>query len=70
MEFVKTNVLGAENLIQVYLDTGETWWLSTDRPPRRSISMAPPSFVQTLFIAANNIKGVVTFASPWFATAM
>lgn len=60
MEFVKTNVIGAENLIQACLDTAvkKVVALSTDK------AASPVNFYgatklcsDKLFIAANNIKG-------------
>ena len=51
MEFVKTNVLGAENLIQACLDTSvkRLVALSTDKAAA-PIFMAPQSFVQISFL--------------------
>ena len=61
MEFVKTNVLGAENLIQACLDTGvqRVVALSTDKAAAPiNLYGATKLCSDKLFIAANNIKGV------------
>ena len=60
MEFVKTNVLGAENLIQACLDTTvkRVVALSTDKAAAPiNLYGATKLCSDKLFIAANNIKG-------------
>ena len=60
MEFVKTNVLGAENVIQACLDTSVTRVvaLSTDKAAAPiNLYGATKLCSDKLFIAANNIKG-------------
>ena len=60
MEFVKTNVLGAENLIQACIDTGvqRVVALSTDKAAAPiNLYGATKLCSDKLFIAANNIKG-------------
>ncbi len=60
MEFVKTNVLGAENLIQAALDTEvkKIVALSTDKAAAPiNLYGATKLCSDKLFIAANNIKG-------------
>ena len=60
MEFVKTNVLGAENLIQACLDTSVQCLvaLSTDKAAAPiNLYGATKLCSDKLFIAANNIKG-------------
>ena len=60
MEFVKTNVLGAENLIQASLDTGvkRVVALSTDKAAAPiNLYGATKLCSDKLFVAANNIKG-------------
>ena len=60
MEFVKTNVLGAENVIQAALDTGvkKVVALSTDKAAAPiNLYGATKLCSDKLFIAANNIKG-------------
>jgi UDP-N-acetylglucosamine 4,6-dehydratase (inverting) len=60
MEFVKTNVLGAENLIQACLDTSvkRAVALSTDKAAAPiNLYGATKLCSDKLFIAANNIKG-------------
>ncbi|MEM9815885.1 MAG: UDP-N-acetylglucosamine 4,6-dehydratase (inverting) [Cyanobacteria bacterium P01_D01_bin.6] len=60
MEFIKTNVLGAENLIQAALDTGvkKVVALSTDKAAAPvNLYGATKLCSDKLFIAANNIKG-------------
>ena len=60
MEFVKTNVLGAENLIQACLDTAvkRLVALSTDKAAAPiNLYGATKLCSDKLFIAANNIKG-------------
>lgn len=60
MEFIKTNVLGAENLVQACLDTGvrSLIALSTDKAAAPiNLYGATKLCSDKLFIAANNIKG-------------
>ena len=60
MEFIKTNVLGAENLVQACLDTGvnRVVALSTDKAAAPvNLYGATKLCSDKLFIAANNIKG-------------
>ena len=60
MEFVKTNVLGAENIIQACLDTSvkRVIALSTDKAAAPiNLYGATKLCSDKLFIAANNIKG-------------
>ena len=60
MEFVKTNVLGAENLIQACLDSGvkRVVSLSTDKAAAPiNLYGATKLCSDKLFVAANNIKG-------------
>ena len=60
IEFVKTNVLGAENLIQACLDTNveRVLALSTDKAAAPiNLYGATKLCSDKLFIAANNIKG-------------
>lgn len=60
IEFVKTNVLGAENLIQACLDTGvqRVVALSTDKAAAPiNLYGATKLCSDKLFVAANNIKG-------------
>ena len=60
MEFVKTNVLGAENIIQACLDSGvqRVVALSTDKAAAPiNLYGATKLCSDKLFIAANNIKG-------------
>ena len=60
MEFVKTNVLGAENVIQACLDTAvkRVIALSTDKAAAPiNLYGATKLCSDKLFIAANNIKG-------------
>ena len=60
MEFVKTNVLGAENMIQACLDTSvkRVVALSTDKAAAPiNLYGATKLCSDKLFIAANNIKG-------------
>ena len=60
MEFVKTNVLGAENIIQACLDTNvqRVVALSTDKAAAPiNLYGATKLCSDKLFIAANNIKG-------------
>ncbi|MGD1862371.1 MAG: UDP-N-acetylglucosamine 4,6-dehydratase (inverting) [Leptolyngbyaceae cyanobacterium] len=60
MEFIKTNVLGAENIIQAALDTGvkKVVALSTDKAAAPvNLYGATKLCSDKLFIAANNVKG-------------
>lgn len=60
MEFIKTNVLGAENIIQAALDTGvkKVVALSTDKAAAPvNLYGATKLCSDKLFIAANNIRG-------------
>lgn len=60
MEFIKTNVIGAENLIQACLDTSvkKVVALSTDKAAAPvNLYGATKLCSDKLFIAANNIKG-------------
>ena len=60
MEFVKTNVIGAENLIQACLDTAvkQVVALSTDKAAAPiNLYGATKLCSDKLFVAANNIKG-------------
>ena len=60
MEFVKTNVIGAENLIQACLDAGvqRVVALSTDKAAAPiNLYGATKLCSDKLFVAANNIKG-------------
>ena len=60
MEFVKTNVIGAENLIQACLDTSvkKVVALSTDKAAAPiNLYGATKLCSDKLFVAANNIKG-------------
>jgi len=60
MEFIKTNVLGAENIIQASLDTGvkRIVALSTDKAAGPvNLYGATKLCSDKLFVAANNIKG-------------
>jgi len=60
IEFVKTNVLGAENVVQACLDTGvkRVVALSTDKAAAPiNLYGATKLCSDKLFIAANNIKG-------------
>jgi UDP-N-acetylglucosamine 4,6-dehydratase len=61
MEFINTNVLGAENVVQACLDTGvnRVVALSTDKAAAPiNLYGATKLCSDKLFIAANNIKGV------------
>jgi len=61
MEFIKTNVLGAENLVQACLDTDvrRVVALSTDKAAAPiNLYGATKLCSDKLFIAANNIKGL------------
>ena len=61
IEFIKTNVLGAENLVQACLDTevNRVVALSTDKAAAPiNLYGATKLCSDKLFIAANNIKGV------------
>jgi UDP-N-acetylglucosamine 4,6-dehydratase (inverting) len=60
IEFIKTNVLGAENVVQACLDTGvkRVVALSTDKAAAPiNLYGATKLCSDKLFIAANNIKG-------------
>lgn len=60
MEFINTNVLGAENLVQACLDTGvkRVVALSTDKAAAPiNLYGATKLCSDKLFVAANNIKG-------------
>ena len=60
IEFIKTNVLGAENIVQACLDTGvnRVVALSTDKAAAPiNLYGATKLCSDKLFIAANNIKG-------------
>ncbi|SKA92825.1 UDP-N-acetylglucosamine 4,6-dehydratase (inverting) [Prosthecobacter debontii] len=60
MEFIKTNVLGAENLIEACMDTGvrNVVALSTDKAAAPiNLYGATKLCSDKLFIAANNVKG-------------
>ena len=60
MEFIKTNVLGAENIVQACLDAGvqRVVALSTDKAAAPiNLYGATKLCSDKLFIAANNIKG-------------
>ena len=60
MEFINTNVLGAENIVQASLDTGvkRVVALSTDKAAAPiNLYGATKLCSDKLFIAANNIKG-------------
>lgn len=61
IEFIKTNVLGAENVVQACLDTGirRVVALSTDKAAAPvNLYGATKLCSDKLFIAANNIKGM------------
>ena len=71
MEFVNTNVLGAENLVQACLDTNvrRVVALSTDKAAAPiNLYGATKLCSDKLFIAANNIKG--SLLGFLFVTAM
>ena len=75
MEFVKTNVLGAENIIQACLDTDVTRVvaLSTDKAAAPiNLYGATKLCSDKLFIAANNIKGErnITFSVVRYGNVM
>ena len=60
IEFINTNVLGAENVVQACLDTGvkRVVALSTDKPAAPiNLYGATKLCSDKLFIAANNVKG-------------
>ena len=59
IEFINTNVLGAENVVQACLDTDvkRVVALSTDKTAAPIIFTVPQALLDKLFIAANNIKG-------------
>ena len=60
IEFINTNVLGAENVVQACLDTNvkRLVALSTIKRLPLLTFMVPPSLSDKLFIVANNIKGL------------
>ena len=75
MEFVKTNVLGAENVIQACLDTSvkRVVALSTDKAAAPiNLYGATKLCSDKLFIAANNIKGTrdLTFSVVRYGNVM
>ena len=75
MEFVKTNVLGAENVIQACLDTAvkRVVALSTDKSAAPiNLYGATKLCSDKLFIAANNIKGArdLTFSVVRYGNVM
>ena len=75
MEFVKTNVLGAENVIQACLDTSvkRVAALSTDKAAAPiNLYGATKLCSDKLFIAANNIKGTrdLTFSVVRYGNVM
>ena len=75
MEFVKTNVLGAENVIQACLDTSvkRVVALSTDKAAAPiNLYGATKLCSDKLFIAANNIKGArdLTFSVVRYGNVM
>ena len=75
MEFVKTNVLGAENVIQACLDTAvkRVVALSTDKAAAPiNLYGATKLCSDKLFIAANNIKGTrdLTFSVVRYGNVM
>ena len=75
MEFVKTNVLGAENIIQACLDTSvkRVVALSTDKAAAPiNLYGATKLCSDKLFIAANNIKGTrdLTFSVVRYGNVM
>lgn len=75
MEFVKTNVLGAENVIQACLDTAvkRVVALSTDKAAAPiNLYGATKLCSDKLFIAANNIKGIrdLTFSVVRYGNVM
>ena len=59
IEFINTNVLGAENLVQACLDTdvNRVVALSTDKAAAPINHMVTKLCSDKLFIAANNIRG-------------
>ena len=72
-ECIKTNVLGAQNVIEACLDSDvrNVVALSTDKAAAPiNLYGATKLCSDKLFTAANNITARATFASPWCATAM
>ena len=59
IEFINTNVLGAENIVQACLDTDvkNVVALSTDKAAAPSIYMVRPSCVPISYLLLQNIKG-------------
>ena len=73
IEFINTNVLGAENLVQACLDTGvnRVVALSTDKAAAPiNLYGATKLCSDKLFIAANNIKGRRDLSFRWCGMAM
>ena len=73
MEFVKTNVIGAENLIQACLDTDvkRLIALSTDKAAAPiNLYGATKLCSDKLFIAANYIGDLEIFHSLWYVMEM
>ena len=73
MEFINTNVLGAENVVQTCLDTGvnRVVALSTDKAAAPiNLYGATKLCSDKLFIAANNIKGNRDLSFRWCAMEM
>ena len=73
IEFINTNVLGAENVVQACLDTDvkRVVALSTDKQQHRSTSMEPQSSVPISYLLPPTTLGdLVICAFPWCATAM
>ena len=73
MEFINTNVLGSENLVQACLDTQvrRVVALSTDKAAAPiNLYGATKLCADKLFIAANNVKGLVIYAFLLFVMAM
>ena len=58
-EFIKTNVIGGQNLIESALDAGVTRIVTVDRQGNRSANLygATKLCSDKLFVAANSIKG-------------
>jgi hypothetical protein len=57
-EAIKTNILGGQNVIDAALsaDVSKVVALSTDRPPHRSISMAPQSLLRQAFRGGQQLR--------------
>ena len=72
-EFIKTNVLGAQNLIEACLDSKRPSRGSRcrpTRPPRRSTSTARRNFARTSCSPPPTMSsGVAIFGFPWCVTA-